>query len=219
VKKRESQPFVSAEEFQKILRAMTRPRDRIILKILYLCAVRRGEFLVLKWKDLQIQAGMHVFLIRRLFMSRTHQVIEWNPTIKAHGKAAVSPKLAEAVEGWRRFGDTNGGDPESYIFPTKTGSCLIPTNWIEDVLQPACDKAEAPRFTPHAFRHGHATVQHFDGVQDKSIQGQLRHSKAEVTRDVYMQQTDPETYNAVLKLESLVSGNGTSTNNERGVGH
>ena len=37
--------------------------------------------------------------------------------------------------------------------------------------------------------------------------------------DIYMQQIDPETYSAVLKLESLVSGHGTNTNNADEAGH
>jgi|HubBroStandDraft_1064217.scaffolds.fasta_scaffold1141953_2 hypothetical protein len=35
------------------------------------------------------------------------------------------------------------------------------------------------------------------------IQGQLRHSDAEITRNVYMQQVAPETYQAVVNLERL----------------
>jgi integrase len=94
--------------------------------------------------------------------------------------------------------------PGCYVFPTRRGTCLIPTNWIDDVLQPACEKAGVPRYTPHAFRRGHATVQHFDGVKDKAIQGQTRHATVEVMRKVYVQQIDPETYGAVVQLESLV---------------
>ena len=40
-------------------------------------------------------------------------------------------------------------------------------------------------------------------MQDKPIQGQLRHAKAEITRNVYMQQVDPKTYEAVVNLERL----------------
>lgn len=47
--------------------------------------------------------------------------------------------------------------------------------------------------------------QHFGGVADKAIQGQLRHSKAEITRDVYMQQVDPGTWSAVVDLEKPIN--------------
>jgi hypothetical protein len=38
-------------------------------------------------------------------------------------------------------------------------------------------------------------------VPDKPIQGQLRRSKAETTRNIYMQTVAPETWKAVVNLE------------------
>ena len=96
-------------------------------------------------------------------------------------------------------------DPESFIFPTRNGTCFIPTNWAEDVLKPAGARRRTfPTFPTIGFR-GHATaVQHHIGVQDKPIQSQLPHSDAEITRNVYMQQVDPATWKAVVDLESKV---------------
>jgi integrase len=205
VKKTHHQPFVTVDDFVKLFDAVSRPRDRIILKVLFLCAVRRSEFLVLKWKDFVQDDGRYTFTIQRSFDSRTHKIKEWNPDLKAHGKVAVPPQLACEIEGWRKYGDTNGTDPESFIFPTRNGTCIIPTNWSEDVLKPAGAKAGILGVSYHWFRRGHATVQHHGGVQDKPIQGQLRHSKAEVTRNVYMQQVDAETWKAVVDLESKVN--------------
>jgi integrase len=210
VKKAHSQPFVTVEQFVKLLSAIARPRDRIILKILFLCAVRRSELLVLKWKDFSKNGEMYTFTIQRSFDSRTHKIREWNSALKAHGKVAVPPMLASDIEGWRKYGDTHGNDPEAFIFPTRNGTCLIPTNWAEDVLKPAGEKEGIPTVSYHWFRRGNATVQHHGGVQDKPIQGQLRHAKAEITRNVYMQQVDPRTYEAVVNLERLVNRNGGS---------
>jgi hypothetical protein len=47
-------------------------------------------------------------------------------------------------------------------------------------------------------------------VQDKLIQGQLRHAKAEITRNLYMQQVYPKTYEAMVNLEKLVDQTGDS---------
>ena len=54
------------------------------------------------------------------------------------------------------------------------------------------------------FRRGHATIQHVGKATDKSIQNQLRHSKAETTRNIYMQHVDSETRLAVASLETAV---------------
>jgi len=205
VKKAQSQPYITVDQFVELLGFMVRPRDRIILKILFLCAVRRSELLVLKWKDFVKENGMDTFTIQRSFDSRTHKIKEWNAALKAHAKVAVPPQLASDIEGWRKYGDTNGNDLESFIFPSRNATCLIPTNWADDVLKPAGAKAGIPEVSYHWFRRGHATVQHHAKVQDKPIQGQLRHLKAEITRNVYMQQVAPETFSAVVDLERRVN--------------
>jgi len=88
---------------------------------------------------------------------------------------------------------------------------IIPTNWIEDVLKPAGKKIGLPEISYYWSRRGDATVQH-QAVADKPIQSQLRHSKIETTRNIYMQQVAPETWKAVVDLERLVTterGEGT----------
>jgi integrase len=61
VKKAQGQPFISVDQFISLLGKIERPRDQIILKILFLCAVRRSELLVLKWKDLEQNDRMYTF--------------------------------------------------------------------------------------------------------------------------------------------------------------
>jgi len=212
VKKSKDQPFVSVEQFIAILNEIKKPRDRMILKILFLCAVRRSELFVIKWKDFHQQDGTFTFNIERSFCSRTHKIKEWMGKQagirgRAAGKVAVPPRLAKEIIGWREYGDTDGSDPESFIFPTRNGTCMIPTNWAEDVLKPAGERAGVTNVSYHWFRRGHATVQHHVGrVPDKQIQGQLRHSKVETTRNIYMQQVEPETWKAVVDLERIVYG-------------
>jgi integrase len=46
VKTAHSQPYTSGADFVNILSKIERPRDQIILKILFLCAVRRSELFV-----------------------------------------------------------------------------------------------------------------------------------------------------------------------------
>ena len=82
VKTAHSQPYTSGTDFVNILSKIERPRDQIILKILFLCAVRRSELFVFKWSDFDGS----VLSVRRSFDSRTHKINEWNPDRKAHGK-------------------------------------------------------------------------------------------------------------------------------------
>lgn len=206
VKRSKGQPSISIDQYKQLLDEIKNPRDKIILKILFLCALRRGELFAIKWKDLVVRDGMTILNIERSFDSHTHKIKEWSGKVAGTGatpaKVVVPPKLAEDLEGWRRYGNTNATDPESFIFPTRTGTCIIPTNWAEDVLKPAGERIGLPEITYHWFRRGHATAQHYEGAADKAVQAQLRHADVELTRGVYMQQVGQETYDAVSALEA-----------------
>jgi integrase/recombinase XerD len=203
VKKPKSQPAITMEDFRKLYKAITNPRDRLILKVLFLGGVRRGELFVIKWKDWD---GQHTLKIERSFDAQTHRVKEWSGKVTGPKSAevAVPPGLAEDLNGWRRYGNTDSSKPDSYIFPTRNGTPILARNWSEDVLKPAGKEAGIPGVSYHWFRRGHATIQHFSQASDKAIQGQLRHSKAETTREVYMQQVSSETLAAVSRLEAAM---------------
>jgi integrase len=219
IQKNSSQPAIRTDQFISLEETIRSPRDKIILEILFFCAVRRSELFVLKWKDFESQAGdISVFKIRRSFCSRTHKIKEWAAASdedqdryegKAKGVVAVPPQLAAKIKGWAEFGDTDANDPESFIFPTKNGSAIIPTNWAEDVLKPAGAKIGISNISYHWFRRGHATIQHYEKVVDKAIQGQLRHAKVQTTREIYMQHVGPEDYQSVVRAIMEATKGGT----------
>jgi integrase len=229
IRRPKGQPSISLEQLVALLGFIKIPRDRIILKILFYCALRRSELFVLKWKDFQAETGgIFYFEIQRSFCSRTHKIKEWDEAdedaeksgderkpeteakkahfLKAHGRVVLPPTLVADIRGWAQYGQTDATDPESFIFPTRNGICIIPTNWAEDVLKPAAEKIGIPEISYHWFRRGHATVQHHERAADKPIQGQMRHSKAETTRNIYMQHASREQYRAVVDLENTVQG-------------
>ena len=58
--------------------------------------------------------------------------------------------------------------------------------------------------------------QHVGRVPDKQIQGQFRHLRVETTRNIYMQQVEPETWKAMVDLERIVQGKkGTGSKGNR----
>ena len=73
VKKPKAQPALTLEQFVKLYNVITNPRDRLILKVLFLGGVRRGELFVIQWKDWD---GKHTLKIERSFDSQTHRVKE-----------------------------------------------------------------------------------------------------------------------------------------------
>jgi hypothetical protein len=60
------------------------------------------------------------------------------------------------------------------------------------VLKPAGKEIGIPGVSPHWFRRGYATIQHHEGIPDKAIQGQMRHSTPDIPREGYMQPVERE---------------------------
>ncbi len=89
-------------------------------------------------------------------------------------------------------------------FQTRNETCITATNGTEDDLLPARVKVGLPGISYLWLRRGRATMQQHNALAEKPIQGQLKHSKVETTRDIYVQQVAPETFEAVLNLEQLV---------------
>ena len=202
IKQATSQPALTLDEFVALHEVLPTQRDKNIAGLLFYCGLRRSEWSAVKNKDIVLVSGTYRLMLDRAFDSRSHRVIEWN------GVQGVNEGNAKQVLviPTHLAGDLLAMNckPDEYLFATRNGKPLIPTNWSEDVLKPAGQKISLPGISFHWFRRGHATDQHHDGVADKAIQKQMRHSKAETTRNVYMQQSDPQTVSAVSNLERRV---------------
>jgi integrase len=113
IKPPRNQPAITVEQFAALHKQIRTPRDRIILKILFLCALRRGEPSVFRWKDFHHKDGMYILNVERSFDSRTHRIREWTGKVAGEGKmvakVVVPPAPAEEIIGWRKFGHTSVG--------------------------------------------------------------------------------------------------------------
>ena len=74
VTKSKSQPAITVEQFIAILNEIKKPRDQVILNLLFFCALRRSEPVPPKWKDFRQDDGRYMLNIERSFDSRTHRI-------------------------------------------------------------------------------------------------------------------------------------------------
>jgi integrase len=79
-----------------------------------------------------------------------------------------------------------------------------PSKRLAEIVQ----KNNLPSITPHSLRHTGATLLAAEGVDIKTIQGHMGHSRASTTMDIYAHYLD--------HMENVVSSHLTSTiNNAR----
>jgi integrase len=103
---------------------------------------------------------------------------------------------------WRRWAPRTG--PEDWIFSSPRGKHLNPSFWRRTVLVPAGDAVGITKLNYQMFRRGFATEANADGMNDKLIQGQMRHSSVNTTRDIYMQTVPSRQHAAIERFTKLV---------------
>jgi integrase len=197
----------SLDEIKKILAAVGEPAKIIVLTAAF-TGLRKGEIRGLEWQD---------FNEKELSVRRSM----WNSTANEpktkYSKAPVPvvKVLADALEEHReRMGKLAAGP----IFQAGNRKPLNLDNLARRVIIPAiekcirCRKSKAEHLTDghmfeldktlcwhgwHAFRRGLATNLHQAGVDDKTIQGILRHGNVNITMNIYVKSVAESQVNAL----------------------
>jgi integrase len=190
-----NRPYLSKDLFMLLVSKLPTKRDQIMVNMLYLGGFRRGELFGLRWTDYD-GAGIEV--------KRQINRFSKEAPPKTAASAAYIPltlDLCGDLNEWRKWSPDSSG----WIFPSRKATPINQKNWLDRVLKPAALAAGIERINYHMFRRGLATEGHESGATDKSLQGQLRHSRPDVTRDIYMQ-VIPESQRASMeKLAGLVN--------------
>jgi integrase len=172
--------WLSIEQYRELLANTLSRRDQIMMGLLYLGGLRRGELFGVKWLDFDGASLM----IQRQIRARTNQEKDVK-TNASRARIALPSELCAALNEWRQY--ATDPRPDGYIFACRKGTPINSKNWLERVLKPAAEAAGIPRIGYQMFRRGLATEGHQNGIGDKNLQGQLRHASVKMTQDVYMQ--------------------------------
>jgi integrase len=194
----ESRPVLSPAEVARLLGVLG-TRDRLIVRLLSICALRAGEIFELRWDDwdpLRSDRSGGTLSIRRQITGRLK-----TPGSKA--KVALTEALDEELTKW--FGLSFDIAQNSLIFPSEVGTPIAPGNWLKRVLKPAAAKVGINHVTHHMFRRTYPTIgQHGGSVKD--LQAQLRHASPDMTAEVYMQAVAPSVRAAAEYVEQKING-------------
>jgi integrase len=189
----ENRPFLSLAEYNKLLEAMPMQRDRLMVKLLYMGGLRRGELFGARWQDYD---GVSLAVVRQMNRFNKEAPVKTHASV---GKVSLPPDVCADLNEWRKWCGTAETEND-YIFTSRRGSPIHFKNWIDRTLTPAATKAGMPRISYHMFRRGLATELHQNGAVDKNIQSQLRHADPATTRIVYMREVPEEQAKAVALL-------------------
>jgi integrase len=188
--KQENRPYLSLAEYTKLLSAMPVKRDQLMVKLLYLGGLRRGELFAIRWRDLD---GTALAVSKQINRFGHEADVKTRASV---GRVALPEDLRADLVDLRKWSPRS--TDESLVFPSRAGTTINPKNWLDRVLKPAGKTAGLTRISYHMFRRGLATELHQDGEVDRNIQSQLRHSNSNITRAIYIREV-PAAQQAALE--------------------
>ena len=177
--------------------------DYVLYKTLLASGCRIGEALALEWSDIDLKKGT-------ISISKTLNRYQETNTPKSKAgireididKATVSLlkqyKKRQQVQSWQL------GRAEGIVFTPFTTkyayACLLRKR-----LQGHFKSAGVPDISFHGFRHTHATIMVYAGIEAKDLQYRLGHSNISMTLNTYVHATKEGAKKAVSIFESAIS--------------
>lgn len=177
--------------------------DYVLYKTLLATGCRIGEALALAWSDIDLKKGI-------ISISKTLNRYQETNTPKSKAglreididKDTVSLlkqyKKRQQVQSWQL------GRSEGIVFTPFTTkyayACLLRKR-----LQGHFKNAGVPDISFHGFRHTHATIMLYAGIESKDLQYRLGHSNISMTLNTYVHATKEGAKKAVSIFESAIS--------------
>ena len=177
--------------------------DYVLYKTLLATGCRIGEALALAWSDIDLKKGI-------ISISKTLNRYQETNTPKSKAglreididKATVSLlkqyKKRQQVQSWQL------GRSEGIVFTPFTTkyayACLLRKR-----LQGHFKSAGVPDISFHGFRHTHATIMLYAGIEAKDLQYRLGHSNISMTLNTYVHATKEGAKKAVSIFEAAIS--------------
>lgn len=179
--------FLMDSEPERLLRAATTNRDRVMLLMLLYCGLRVSEVTKLKCGDLDMAN-------RRLFVREGKG--------KKDRVVPIPKKIVGQVRAWLHGRDE--GNPTAPVFPSPRGGHLT-TRAVQLMFKRLAQSAGLPnataarRVNPHKFRHAYATRLLRSGASVYEVKELLGHSSIAVT-ETYLHATADELERAADRL-------------------
>lgn len=177
--------------------------DYVLYKTLLATGCRIGEVLALEWSDIDLKNGT---------ISITKTLNRYKETNTPKSKAGLRDveidratalllkqyKKRQQVHTWQL------GKTETVVFSTFTKKYAHASSLLKR-LQKHFKNAGVADIGFHGFRHTHATIMLYAGIEVKDLQHRLGHSTISMTLDTYVHATQEGAKKAVSIFETAIS--------------
>ena len=174
---------LDAEELRALLPQLDR-RFRVMVFLDAVTGLRRGEFLALKWRDIDF-VGMQIHVRHSIYLN----VVGNCKTEASRKPIPMDPLLASELRAWKQ--DTRYGQPDDWVFAsprTQGRHPYWPDSLLSHLIRPAAMRAGIRKRTGwHTFRHSFSTLLMANGENVKVVQELTRRANCRCTLEIYSQ--------------------------------
>ncbi|MGW4641831.1 tyrosine-type recombinase/integrase [Sphaerisporangium sp. NPDC004334] len=215
---------LTAAEAEALFAAAVNDRWGVLWMTILGLGLRRGEALSLRWDDLDLDAGMvdvgpslqrvRGELDKDTGRRRGSLAVVKSKTEGSNATLAIPAFLVEVLRRHRRdqaaerLAAKFWADP-GLVFTTSVGTAIEPRNanraWTALCDRVGLSRPDGQRVRIHDLRHTAATWLHGQGVDMKTIQGALRHTRLATTSEVYTHLTAEVQRRAAQSMDVALS--------------
>lgn len=140
----------------------TKPRDKVLVRLLYASAGRVSEICGLTWRDVQPSGE--------------------SGQVTLFGKGGDTRAVKLSAETWKALQGAKGeAGPDEPVFASQMGGAMVPSRIWQIVREAARRAGIVGNVSPHWFRHSHASHALDRGASVALVRDTLGHSSLAVT--------------------------------------
>lgn len=172
--------------------------------------LRRGELLALRWKDIDLEAGILTVretlnrIVKANGDKKTKLVFQPPKTAKGRRVIKLKDNVLRVLKE-HQLATGNRDKPEALVFGGKNGNPLDPRSFVAR-YELLLEKAGLPKISFHALRHTVAVLLLQYGETVKNVQELLGHEKYSTTMDNYAEHMPEEEKDRTAKRLDTMLG-------------
>jgi len=209
--KRRSKPYLSPDQFDELLQYIPEPYASMVYVAIF-TGLRVSELAGLRWNDIHLSG---ITIDERFSRgdwgapksAASNTTIAVNPCVidRIHRLKVLTVQV-RAGRSMRKYRVVKSDGPDDLVFQSvKDGKPIRDNNILTRFIKPAARKTGAAWVNWRSLRTSHAVWLKLAGADVKDAQGQMRHSRASTTLDIYQQFVPESQQRVVAKLSSLSS--------------
>ena len=199
-----------AEQLRIFLNSQREDRLFPLWWLATMTGLRRGELAGLRWRDLDLDAGL-LHVRQTIVVVGYHAVVSESKTPKSRRTIGLDPATVAALRQHRArqaeellaVGIQRSDD--GHVFVREDGRSYHPQQ-LTKMLASRAKAAGVPVVRLHALRHGHATAGLEMGIPMKVMSERLGHSSLAITADIYSHVSQAVDQAAAAQIATAIDG-------------